>query len=511
MSCDGEESGGLAGIHCSWRGRPLRRPGLRCLNETRFGRGELFPLLDGVIPKMRHRLAERGVLAVAAAFLAGTLIRVWFVAAGPRAFVGDLDTIGYVAAWGNRAPQVRPYGYSFFLHAAHRVSANISFTIVLQHVLGLVAAGLLYASVRRFTHSRAAAVIAAAFILFDGFEIFLEHALLSESFFVLLVVAFTYALLRAFEGSWTWIVLSGVFIAAAGVVRSVGLTLIPLSLVALLIWRPDTQIAGWRGRIGPAAAFAVGAIAVFGAYLAALSGEPGSPKLSLSPASGRVLYSRVAPFADCGKFTPPAGAARLCERTPASRRLGTNYYLWTPTNPAWRVYGPPPRGDGKLFDFAISAIVAQPGAYVSAVLKDLGEVVTVEHEGAFVDGASQRLPVIAKQTQIYYHYSAGDHRLADRVLPFARTIFANNVVTTIVLALSVIGVGLTRGPERRGTLVFAITGWTLILAAVATANYDPRYSAVAVPFLAAASTPAVLWVARRAWPVPASVSPARSP
>jgi hypothetical protein len=460
---------------------------------------------------MRHRLTQRGVLAVAAAFLAGTLIRVWFLAAGPRAFVGDLDTIGYVGAWGNRAPQVRPYGYSFFLHAAHRVSASISFTIVLQHALGLIAAGLLYASVRRFTHSRAAAVIAAAFILFDGFEIFLEHALLSESLFVFLLVAFTYALLRAFEGSWTWIVLSGVFIAAAGVVRSVGLTLIPLSVLALLVWRPDTRIAGWWGRIVPAVALAAGAIAVFGVYLAVLSGEPGSPKLSLSPASGRVLYSRVAPFADCGKFTPPAGSSQLCERTSASSRPGTNYYLWTPSNPAWRLYGPPPRGDGKLLDFALSAIVAQPGAYVSAVLKDLGQVVAVEHEGAFVDGASQRLPVVARQTRSYYHYSAADHRLAERVLPYTRTIFANNVITTIVLALSVISLALTRGLERRGTLVFAVTGWTLILAAVATANYDPRYSAVAVPFLAAASTPAVLWVARRAWPVPAWVSPARSP
>jgi hypothetical protein len=460
---------------------------------------------------MRARLAHRGVLSVAGLFLAGALLRLWFVAAGPRAFVGDLDTITYVGAWRNRSAEVRPYGYSYFLHAAHRISANISFTIVLQHVLGLVAAGLLYASVRRFTQSRVAAAIAAAFILFDGFEIFLEHALLSESFFVFLVVAFTYALLRAFEGSWTWIVLSGVLIAAAGVVRPVALPLVPLSLLALLVWRPETRLAGWRGRIAPVVALAVGAIALFGAYLAALSGEPGSPKLSLSPASGRVLYSRVAPFADCRKFTPPAGAARLCQTTPPASRPGTNYYLWTPTNPAWRLYGPPPRGDGKLLDFALSAIVAQPGDYISAVLKDLRQVVEVEHEAAFVDGASQRLPVVAHETQRYYQYSAADHKLAGRVLPYARSIFADNVLTTIVLALSLISLVLTRGAERRGTLVFAITGWTLIVGAVATANYDPRYSAVAVPFLAAASTSAGLWAARRARSIPARISPASSP
>jgi hypothetical protein len=461
--------------------------------------------------QMRDRLAQRGVLAVAAVFLSGTLIRVWFVAAGPRAFVGDLDTLGYVRAWGNRSPQVRPYGYSFFLRAAHAISSNISFTIVLQHVLGLVAAGLLYASVRRFTGSRVAAAIAAAFILFDGFEIFLEHALLSESLFVFLVVGFTYALLRAFEGSWMWIVLAGVFIAAAGVVRSVGLPLVALSLLALLVWRPGTGLAGWRGRIGPAAAAALGAIALFGVYLAVLSGEPGSPKLSLSPASGRVLYSRVAPFADCRKFTPPAGAARLCQTTPPASRPGTNYYLWTPANPAWRLYGPPPRGDGKLFDFALSAIGAQPGDYISAVWRDLRQVVEVEHEAAFVDGASQRLPVIARETQSYYHYSVTDHKLAGRVLPYVRAIFADHVLTTILLVLSAISLALTRGAERRGALIFAITGWTLILGAIATANYDPRYSAVAVPFLAAASSPAVLRVARRASFIPALISPARSP
>ena len=83
--------------------------------------------------------------------------------------------------------------------------------------------------------------------------------------------------------------------------------------------------------------------------------------------SGWNLYARVAPFADCRKFTPPDGTAILCEATPAIEparaiwlRLGSGigsqktFRAWTKTG-------------RKLGEFAKRAIIHQPWDYVRAV------------------------------------------------------------------------------------------------------------------------------------------------
>src|SRR3569623_1563185 len=40
------------------------------------------------------------------------------------------------------------------------------------------------------------------------------------------------------------------------------------------------------------------------------------------------LYARVAPFADCTKFTPPPGTETLCETTPRAARPTADAYLF---------------------------------------------------------------------------------------------------------------------------------------------------------------------------------------
>ena len=40
------------------------------------------------------------------------------------------------------------------------------------------------------------------------------------------------------------------------------------------------------------------------------------------------LYARAAPFADCSKFTAPAGTEILCEQRPPSERPGPFGYVW---------------------------------------------------------------------------------------------------------------------------------------------------------------------------------------
>ena len=50
--------------------------------------------------------------------------------------------------------------------------------------------------------------------------------------------------------------------------------------------------------------------------------------LGLNDMRGWNLYAHVAPFADCGKFTPPEGTAILCVARPPAKRPGPFGYVW---------------------------------------------------------------------------------------------------------------------------------------------------------------------------------------
>ena len=68
----------------------------------------------------------------------------------------------------------------------HAVSAQVEFTIAIQHLIGIVTGLLLYATVRRLGAPVWVAVVAAAAILLPLDQIVLEHALMNEPLFTLL-------------------------------------------------------------------------------------------------------------------------------------------------------------------------------------------------------------------------------------------------------------------------------------------------------------------------------------
>jgi hypothetical protein len=61
------------------------------------------------------------------------------------------------------------------------------------------------------------------------------------------------------------------------------------------------------------------------------------------------LYGRIAPWADCTKFTPSPGTRALYEaalvshratRRPSRSDFAREYYIYSPESPAYRLYGP---------------------------------------------------------------------------------------------------------------------------------------------------------------------------
>src|SRR4051794_38955647 len=158
-----------------------------------------------------------------------------------------------------------PTGYSAFLRFAHWIDPHVQFTIVLQHVLGICSALLLYGAVRRLGCPRWPALIAPAVVLLSADQVFVEHTLLTEAAFIPLLCAGLYCVARATESAqrraW-WLAGGGALLASAALVRTVGLVVLPVVIVWLLLSAPapprrrgrgppppppPPRVGGWRG------------------------------------------------------------------------------------------------------------------------------------------------------------------------------------------------------------------------------------------------------------------------
>ena len=439
------------------------------------------------------------MLLVGLVFLAGIVIRIWYMAEWRPAFLGYGDSSAYLvaAAFGLDYDGSRPGGYPLFMRFGHTLDDHLSFAVALQHLLGVLTAALLYLAVARATGIRWLGLIPAAWVLFDGMQLTLEHSLMTESLFTCLLAGTLLCAVRSFEGGWAWPVATGGLAAASGLVKSTGMLVLAFLLLCLVAWGD-----GWRARArvaGLTAAGGAGVVLLLFIYVGVAGRARDSAKVS--PAGGRALYSRVASFADCGQFDVPDGTRVLCEPRSAAREAKpTNYYLHDPRNPAYRAFGPAGGEDRRVRSFAIATILAQPLDYLSAVGDDLGRFARPQIPGGrtgdlgvYVElarnPAYERL-TIARGSGYYADVSRLGGN-SDALMGYATTVLVDGWLMLLLLIAPVASLLVTRGDERRFVVLFAGAGWLLILAAAATTDYDPRYAAVALPVLVAATAPAI--------------------
>ena len=387
-----------------------------------------------------------------------------------------------------------PSGYAAFLKATRAVWDQFEATIALQHLFGVAAALLLYAAVRRAGAPRWAALIPATIGLLWGDLVYLEHAALSESPFVVLVAAGLYAAVRGLDrdGRWpAWLALAGGLLATAALFRNVGLVLAPVTVV----WAFAAAAGSWRPRLLAAGAVAGAAALVLGAYLALAAIDGGTA--GMSDVSGWNMYGRAAPFANCDEFDPPKGTRFLCERRPASERPGSLFYLWFDGSPARERYGHPPIGNDKLGEWGRAAIVAQPFDYLSDVLSQLPRFVdpSVYHRrytggGPFLisrrNAEAEKLvgfDVERDYDAAELHVGAGVERVAE----WQDTERLGGVVPAALVVLALLGPLLARGAARRVALLFALAGGALVVLPAATLTLIARYAVPPTPLVAAAA------------------------
>ncbi len=256
----------------------------------------------------------------------------------------------------------RPSGYSIFLKLLQPFHSYLLITI-LQHLMGLAVAVMIYALARhRFAAPAWVATLAAAPVLYDGFEIQLEHLIMADVPFLFVVTLATTLLLWHRSGpSVLMSAVIGLLLGIGAVLRSVGLPLLAIFAVYMIIRR-----ISWR-RV---AALIVVCILPVLAYVGLFDLEHG--QFAMTDSTGVFLYSRVMTFAECSKMHVPADELALCTTVPPDKRPIAQAYIWTSMTPLNRFppskFSPLPNQLAK--DFAIRAIEAQPLDYVKTVWHD---------------------------------------------------------------------------------------------------------------------------------------------
>lgn len=278
------------------------------------------------------------------------------------------DTSRYLKAAERLRPDtIRPWGYSGFLWVV-RHGLSLRGVVALQHALVLVLVAAVYAFLVRRRVKPWLAALAVVPLALSPLVVNLEHHLLSDWLFVCLLAGSALLLAWPDERPAIWAcALAGLALAAAIVTRQVALVLVVPFLAYLALRR-----AGWL-RTGAFAALVAAPVLAYLAWMHSTHGVYG-----FSTWTGKMLYARVAPFAQCdrlGRLT--AQQRELCDPRPPSRRPGPESYLWT------HGHGPQRKLPDRVdLSFARKVIVHQPLDYLGMAAEQTGEV--------FLPGQHQR-------------------------------------------------------------------------------------------------------------------------
>jgi hypothetical protein len=234
-----------------------------------------------------------------------------------------------------------------------------------------------------------------------------------------------------------------------------------------------------------------------------------------TPAGAWNLYARVAPFANCHKFTPPPGTSVLCESTPASQR--TTYveqYDFDPSaSPAFRAFG---KGAGPFWSTQASnkkigawtreVILHQPLEYLATIFEGLLAYVTPTRVlfsnrvevGAGFDAFYHEILFdpeemeIARQERLDL-YGVNGYKTNPALMKFLfnyeSVMRPDGVLMAVLMLLTFFAPFLPRGRPRQVGLLLFLLAWTSLVTPVASHQWDAR---VAIPPLGPVSAAAAL-------------------
>ncbi|HKB31118.1 MAG TPA: hypothetical protein VKD26_09800 [Streptosporangiaceae bacterium] len=437
-----------------------------------------------------------------ALLLAAAVRVVTLLAFRPAIWFGG-DAAGYVAVALRLRPDAsRISGYGVFLLIL-RPFHSFLFVAAVQHVFGLLIGLATYVLLRRrFGLPAWGATLAAVPVLFDAYQIQLEHEILSDVTFEILVMAAVVVALWWRDDRPAWAdVTAGLLLAAAATIRPIGLALLVIYLCYLLLRRARWRVFGVTLLVSalPIAAYLVWFYAAF-------------HMVNFTRSDGIFLWSRTTSFANCSVIKPPADEAALC---PSGRhRLAASSYIWIAQSPLDKIPGAKfsAAKNSLAQNFALRAIAAQPAGYAAAVAHDFTLSFywnRPQHPSAYTASkyqfaAAERVWVSpdlrtpgGKTVRSDQRAYAGPASAATKAYePYAgfmrgyqRFVYLRGPLLAIILLIgfaaivrSWLGGGIRRLREWGGPALLPwLTAVGLLLTPVATADFDLRYVVPAVP------------------------------
>jgi hypothetical protein len=285
------------------------------------------------------------------------------------------DSYNYIQDAITHVPdEVRPNGYPFFLDLLLPLHSDYPIGL-LQAAMGVGIGVAIYALLRHRGLPWWGATLPALPVLFDSYELHLEHMITADPLFIFLVSIAVVILCWSDRPSVLAMAVAGLFIGYATIVRSVGEPLLIVVLIAMLARR-----VGWRRLV----TLAVAGVVPIGAYMLWFHSTWG--QYSITESSGAFLYGRVSTFAECSKLNLPADLHYLCDKTKPQYRPAASQYVWSdgelpPYQKRWTPLYKALKNDTALRftakvnsqtrQFAEHAIETQPMDYVRAVTKDI--------------------------------------------------------------------------------------------------------------------------------------------
>jgi hypothetical protein len=342
--------------------------------------------------------------------------------------------------------------------------------------------------------------------------VLVEHTVLSEVLFALLLAGGLYAGVRAFDepraiaGALTsrhlWLLAAGLLIGLSTWARAVSSPLVPGLALFFALAIPGTV---WT-RIGRGALAGGAATVLVLVYFGLNSSETGT--FGFNQAPGWTIYARAAPFADCTQFAPPPSVAKeLCEGTPKDERAGPDYYAWSKRSPAERLYGYPPAGDETLGEFGRSAILHQPRDYLTAVGRDTlryffpeinNEQLLGGTDYEYLDIHRRDRPIERDvQRWLDYYYDPEppsiDQDALDTLTEVQQVLRVQPILMLQAVILGALGIAFARGRVRAALVLLLGSSLVLLVFAAAITTYNARYTIpIGGPLIAAGAIG--LWV-----------------
>ncbi len=448
------------------------------------------------------------MLGLVAILVAGALLRLLLVLAWKPAFFGWPDAASYIGVSQSGdffRNELRPAGYPIVLRGMNEISPTLLFVVIVHHLLGLASAAIMFFTVARTGISRWLALVPAAVMALAAPVFFMEHSANSEAVFILLMTVALYCGVRTAEGtSLWWPGLGGLALATAASVRVVALPILILGAAWLLFAVPG---APWRRRAAVTAVGVLGALVLLVPYYAIEYAAEGRTGLSRNGAWN--IYGRVAPFADCSRFTPPRGTQILCENVPRAKRPYTNQYTFNwYYSPAIRYYGDPHTAGSKqtaaVEAFTWEVVTHQPLDYLGEVGGATLRYIAPESFRGYGGGYSWH-DLVHHQVLFNSTYNPLGLRDARPHYTDAKRFSVNrNLISVlrtyesgtriqgpffVLLALLTFAAPfLTTGRARSAAILFGMSAWVMLIVPVATVEFSARTAAPALgPFVAAAA------------------------